>query len=208
MSVTPIDCNYVRKAIQRPKNGKAPGPDKIPIVLIKDVTDLIHQPLTMIFNSSSSSGKASSLTFGKWQSNHYFQIRSGSRSHANNYRSISAVSVFSRILERIVHGQIHEHLKATKALTMSQSAFQECCSTITSLIDSTDKWYENINDRQLNLTIFLDLKMAFDTFNLAILMGNYGNTPFEILLGTGFNHISKIGNSTVPQMASIRGLEL
>ena len=54
LSVTPIDCSYVRKAIQRPKNGKAPGPDKIPKVLIKDVTDLIHQPLTMIFNSSSS----------------------------------------------------------------------------------------------------------------------------------------------------------
>ena len=98
-------------------------------------------------------------------------FKSGSRSDANNYRPISVVSVFPRILERIVHNQIYEHLKATKALTMSQSAFQKLCSTITSLINSTDKWYEKINDKQLNLTIFLDLKKAFDTVNYAILMG-------------------------------------
>ena len=41
MSLTPVHCNYVRKAIQQPKNGKAPGPEKISIILIKGVTDLI-----------------------------------------------------------------------------------------------------------------------------------------------------------------------
>jgi len=41
ISFTPVDCNYVRKAVQPLKNGKAPGPDKIPIMLIKDVTDLL-----------------------------------------------------------------------------------------------------------------------------------------------------------------------
>ena len=71
----------------------------------------------------------------------------------------------------MVHGQIYEHLKATNALTMSQSAFQKCCSTITSLIDSTDKWYENINAKQLNLPISLYLKKAFDTVNHEILVG-------------------------------------
>ena len=54
---------------------------------------------------------------------------------------------------------------------MSQSAFQKCYSIITSLIDSTDKWYDNINDKRLNLTIFLDLKKALGTINHAILKG-------------------------------------
>ena len=43
LTFTPVDCNYVRKASQLLKNGKASGPDKIPIMLIKYVTGLISQ---------------------------------------------------------------------------------------------------------------------------------------------------------------------
>ena len=50
MSFTPVDCNYVRKAIQQLKNGKVPEPDKLPIMLTKDVTDLIGQPLATIYD--------------------------------------------------------------------------------------------------------------------------------------------------------------
>ena len=112
-------------------------------------------------------------------------FKSRSRSDANNYRPISAVSVFPRILERIVHNQIYEHSNAAKALTMSRSAFQKCCSTITSLIDSTDKWYDNINDKQLNSTIFLDLKKAFDTVNHAILIGKLRKYGISDIAGEG-----------------------
>ena len=94
-------------------------------------------------------------------------FKSGSRMR---HRPISVVSVFSRILEKIVHNQISEYLKATKALTLSQSGFQKCCSTITSLNGSTDNWCENIDNKQLNLTIFLSLKKAFDTVNHKILL--------------------------------------
>ena len=52
MRFAPVGCNYVLKAIQHLKNGKELGPDKIPIMLIQDLTDLISQPLTLIFNSS------------------------------------------------------------------------------------------------------------------------------------------------------------
>ena len=162
MCYSPVNSNYVLKAIQRQKNGKSPGPDKILIMLIKDAIDIISPPLTIIFNSSLRKGVFPDI----WKVAKVTPIfKSGSRSEANNYRPIPVVSVFSRILEKIVHNQIYECLKATKALTMIQSVFEKCCSTITSLIDITDNWYETINKKQLNLTIFLDLKQAFDTVN-------------------------------------------
>ena len=52
MRLTQVDDNYVPKAIKQLKNGKAPGPDKIPTMLIKEAEDLICKPLTMFFNSS------------------------------------------------------------------------------------------------------------------------------------------------------------
>ena len=96
------------------------------------------------------------------------------------------ISVFSRIRERIVHDQVYEYLKANKVLTMSQSAIQILCSTITSLNDSTDYWYENIDHKQLNLATFLDLKKAFDTVDRKILLKNLRKYGIRELCGDWF----------------------
>ena len=47
-----IDENYILDAISQLKNGKASGPDKVSITIIKDVKDLIAKPLKIIFNDS------------------------------------------------------------------------------------------------------------------------------------------------------------
>ena len=59
------------------------------------------------------------------------------------------ISVFSRILERVVHDQLYEFLKANKVITRNQSAFQKLYSTVTSLICNTDSWYENIHHKKI-----------------------------------------------------------
>ena len=115
------------------KNGKASGPDKVSITIVKDVKDLIAKSLKLIFNDS-------------------------------------VISIFSRMLERLVHDQLFDFLKANKKFTCNQSAFQKLCSTITSLITSTDYWYENMDSRKIYLTLFLDLKKAFDTVDHSVLM--------------------------------------
>ena len=74
-------------------------------------------------------------------------------------------------------------MKATKALTMSKSPFQKSCSIITSLIDSTDNWHENIRDKHPNLTIFLDLKEAFDTVDHKILLAKLNKYGIRDLSG-------------------------
>ena len=67
------------------------------------------------------------------------------------------------MLERIVNDQIFDFLLENNVITKNLSAFRKLYSTITSLICSTDHWYENIDNKKLNLAIFLDLKKAFDT---------------------------------------------
>ena len=90
-------------------------------------------------------------------------FKSGKRCDSNNYRPISVLSIFSRVFEKIVHDQLHEFLKANGISTNNQYAFRKLYFTIMSLINSTEHWPENVDNRKLNRTVFLDLKKAFDT---------------------------------------------
>ena len=46
------DENYIIEAINKLKNGKASGPDKVSSTIVKYVKDLIAKPLKLIFNDS------------------------------------------------------------------------------------------------------------------------------------------------------------
>jgi hypothetical protein len=139
----------------------------VPTTIVKDVGDLVSKPLSMIFNSSLANGMFPDI----WKLARVTPIfKSGAKKDVNNYRPISVISIFSRILERIVHDQMFDFLLENNVITKNQSAFRKLYSTITSLICSTDYWYENIDCKKLNLTIFLDLRKAFDTVDHKIMV--------------------------------------
>ena len=81
------------------------------------------------------------------------------------------------MLERLVHDQLSKFLTVNNILTSSQAAFRKLNSTATSLTSSTDHWLENMDNNKMNLTIFLDLRKAFDTVDHNILiekLNSYG----------------------------------
>ena len=55
-------------------------------------------------------------------------------------------------------------------LTELQSGFRPMFSTETALLEMTNEWLWNIDNKHLNGVIFLDLKKAFDTMDHAILL--------------------------------------
>ena len=184
MMFVPADETYVLNAIKQLKNGKAPGPDKISTKLIKDAADFIWKPQTMVFNSSLKYGVFPDI----WKLARVTPIfKTGSKKDANNYRPISVISVFSRMLEKIVHDQLIEYLVTNKLLTPNQSAFRKLYSTVTSLINGTDYWYDNMDKKQLNLAIFLDLKKVFDTVDHRILIKKLGAYGIRGISGAWFS---------------------
>ena len=80
------------------------------------------------------------------------------------------ISIFSRILEGVVYDQLYDFPRRNRVITKNQFSFQKLYSTVSSLICGTDSWYENIDHKKLNLTIFLDLKKAFDTVDYRIMV--------------------------------------
>ena len=83
-------------------------------------------------------------------------MESGARTDVDNYRPISMLSAFSSMLERISYDQLFEFVQANNTLTDNQASFRKLYSTMTSLITSTDYWYENNDCSKINFTIFLD----------------------------------------------------
>ena len=117
-----------------------------------------------------------------------------SKSDLNNYRPISVTSVFARTLERLVHDQLSEFLTANNILTSSQAAFHKLNSTTISLISSTDNWHENMDNNKMSLTIFLDLRKAFDTVDHNILIKTLNS--YAIVDRTGGWFESYLSNRT------------
>ena len=156
-----------------------PGEVTKAIAKLKDASSRIAFPLASIFSESLEIGVFSdNLKLARI--NAIFKGK-GSRSNPDHYRLISVLSVIARLFEKIVHQQLHDFLK--ESLSVTQCGFKPGCSTETSLLNTTNRWILNMDKKYLNLTLFLDLRKAFDTVAHEILiqkMDFYGIKGIEL----------------------------
>ena len=160
----PVTNSQVLKKLKRLKNGKACGPDKIPATLVKDAASFISYPLT-IYNLSIKNGIFPDL----WKIARV-AASLGKDAIAITTDQSQCFQYSQEYRIKIVHNQLHEFLEANGILTNNQYAFRKLYSTIMSLINSTEHWLVNADNRKLNMTAFLDLKKAFHTVDHKILV--------------------------------------
>ena len=96
--------------------------------------------------------------------------KEGDRNLASNYRPISILSAISKIMGKMVHSQVYEHLRVHNLLSEAQFGFRKYHSTATCMLQLMDIIYKNIDGGLLTGVIFLDLKKAFDTVDHNILL--------------------------------------
>ena len=82
------------------QSGKASGPDKITITLVKDASEFIAHPLMLIYNSSLANGVFPNISKLARVTPIYELCPA---THVSNYRPISVISVFLRTLGRLSH---------------------------------------------------------------------------------------------------------
>ena len=172
--VTPTNCTELLKIIAKLKNSKSPGYDNIGPSLIKDVSVLIVDPLVHIFNLSLLNGCVpDKLKIAKVIP----VFKKGDRSQPTNYRPISLLSIFDKLLEKLMFSRLISYLEGNNILYNYQFGFRKNHSTSSALIDVVDKIYENLDASLMVVGIYLDLTKAFDTVNHDILLHklqNYG----------------------------------
>ena len=81
-------------------------------------------------------------------------FKKGKKDDMDNCRPISVISVVEKIFEKLIFEQLYEYLNNNNLITASQSGFRSLHSTLTALIEATDKWSINIDNKLLNKGIW------------------------------------------------------
>ena len=119
--LSPISEEFILKQLKVIKINKPTDFADIPARLLKDGAEALAKPLTVLMNRSIAEGAVPS----EWKHAMVTSIhKSGPRTDPANYRPISVLPVFSKILERAVHRMVYAYLQQHKLLSHLQSGFR------------------------------------------------------------------------------------
>ncbi|XP_065660360.1 uncharacterized protein LOC136084142 [Hydra vulgaris] len=150
----------LRSAFYNLKNNKNAGFDKINVNVVKSVYHIIEPLLFHIFNLSLKTGivpeklKIARITL---------IFKTGDDSIISNYRPISILPCFSKLLERIMYNRLFNYLSENNMLYSKQFGFKKKCSTEHAVIDKVNQITNAFSTNYFTLGVFIDLSKAFDT---------------------------------------------
>ena len=178
--LAPVDYRDIHSTIMSLKN-KSCSIDNLPVTILKQISYIISPVLEYLVNFSINSGTfPDCLKVSRVVPLH----KGGIKLDVSNYRPISILNVFSKILEKIVHKQLYNYFEYNHILDDSQFGFRKNKSTTQALLRHTNYIYESLDNDKLVFSLYLDLKKAFDSVDHEILLGklsHYGirGTPLK-----------------------------
>ena len=163
----PSDQNEIKNIITKMKPKVSTGYDSISTKLVKQIYEGLLSPLLYIVNLSLSTG----IVPDKMKLAKVVPIyKSGGKEIISNYRPVSLLPVFSKILEKIVYKRLYNYLEKFNILTPSQYGFRKSLSTNLAILEMQDRAVNYLSNNENCVGIFLDLSKAFDTLNHTILL--------------------------------------
>lgn len=162
-----VNAESVSKIIDSLKSKPSYGWDGMSSNLLKTIKNSILESLTLIVNQVLLNGVfPDKLKVAKVTP----VFKKGSNKLLSNYRPISVLPAISKVIEKIMHKQIHEYFTISKFYYTSQYGFRSLHSTELAAAELTDRLYTTMDQNQVPLNIYLDLSKAFDTLDHDILL--------------------------------------
>ena len=161
----PVTPHEVKLEILSIPNNKSSGLYSCSAQLLKRSCDIISSVLANFLNKSVSLGAYPS----KLKMSKVIPVyKADDETDACNYRPISLLSNFNRILEYIMYNRMNIFIH--QLLSSSQYDFRQAHSTEHAILDMVESIRTNMDERLFSCGVFIDLKKAFDTVDHKILL--------------------------------------
>ncbi|VEN59416.1 unnamed protein product, partial [Callosobruchus maculatus] len=129
----PTTPHEVFDIIQNLPPKSSTGLDEIPTIVVKKVASIICDPISDIINECFSTGSIpTKLKISKITPVH----KKGSKDDVSNYRPVALLSVFSKVIERIIYNRFLSFFIDNKIFVMNQYGFLPKRSTKAAIRDS------------------------------------------------------------------------
>ena len=186
------------------------GPDSIPAFLMRDCAIIFGYPLTLIFNSILKNCQFPDL----WKYSKVCPIyKKGNKFDIKNFRPISVICNFCKVLEILLHDRIYHSIN-TK-ISVHQHGFMKGRSTTTNLFCVTQYISESLDVHSQTDVVYTDFSKAFDrldhrllldkldkiglSYSLLHLFKSYLTNRTQYVFLNGFKSIEFVATSGVPQ---------
>ncbi|PKU48710.1 rna-directed dna polymerase from mobile element jockey- hypothetical protein [Limosa lapponica baueri] len=152
---------------------KSMGPDGMHPRVLRELVEVIADPLSTIFERSWRTGE---VPEGWRKANVIPVFKKGKKEEPGNYRPVSLTSNPGKMMEQLVLGVISKHMEEKKAIRSSQHGFTKRKSCLTNLIAFYDGMTDWIGEGRAVDAVF---SKAFDTISHSILIGNLRKCRLE-----------------------------
>lgn len=160
------DCDEVYTTLMNLKSNSASGWDNIPTKFLKYTSMIVVPIITHLANQCFTKGIFPALLKEAIITPVH---KGGDRDDISNYRPISVLTCLSKIIEKLINTRLLNYLAKFNILSDSQFGFRRNKSTEDAVSSLSSLIAEHLDRGEKCLTVFLDLKKAFDTVSTSIL---------------------------------------
>ena len=119
---------------------------------------------------------------------------------AGNYRPISLLSIFHKLLEKIIYKRLTSFFQKHNLLYKYQFGFRSNHSTTHALLDVTEYTYNALDEENYVIGAYIDLKKAFDSVSHEILLQKL---QYYGIRGTVLSWFTYINVSNMSQLIAL-----